>query len=153
MSAFRIYYQEVVRVNEHNLVPFSERSKSEARENGAKGGRKSGETRRRKAAMRTAMRQLLSLPVQDIGTWNALSDLGVEPGQMDNQTALLAAVLVRGIRTGDVKAMQAIAAIIGEDNDAERLKLQKKQALDKNHSDDGMLSEVLAALKNDNLAE
>lgn len=140
-------------MNEHNLVPFSERSKSEARENGAKGGRKSGETRRRKAAMRTAMRQLLSLPVQDIGTWNALSDLGVEPGQMDNQTALLAAVLVRGIRTGDVKAMQAIAAIIGEDNDAERLKLQKKQALDKNHSDDGMLSEVLAALKNDNLAE
>lgn len=153
MSAFRIYFQEVVRVNERNLVPFSERSKSEARENGAKGGIKSGETRRRKAAMKTAMRQLLSLPVQDIDTWNALSDLGVEPGLMDNQTALLAAVLVRGIRTGDVKAMQAIAAISGEDNDAERLKLQKKQALEKKQGDDGMLAEVLAALKDDDLVE
>lgn len=137
-------------MNERNLiVPSSE----EARKNGRKGGIKSGETRRRKATMRTAMRQLLSLPVQDIDTWDALSELGVEPGQMDNQTALLAAVLVRGIRTGDVKAMQAIAAIIGEDNDAERLKLQKKQALDKKQGDEGMLAEVLAALKDDDSAE
>ncbi len=137
-------------MNERNLiVPSSE----EARKNGRKGGIKSGETRRRKATMRTAMRQLLSLPVQDMDAWNALSELGVEPGQMDNQTALLAAVLVRGIRTGDVKAMQAIAAIIGEDNDAERLKFQKKQTLEKKQGDDGMLAEVLAALKDDDLAE
>lgn len=138
-------------MNERNLiVPSSE----EARKNGRKGGIKSGETRRRKAAMRTTMRQLLALPVQDMDTWNALSEMGVEPGQMDNQTALLAAVLIRGIRTGDVKAMQAIAAVIGEDNDTERLKLQKKQALEKKQSDDGMLSEVLAALRNDDdLAE
>lgn len=137
-------------MNERNLiVPSSD----EARKNGRKGGIKSGETRRRKAAMRTTMRQLLSLPVQDMDTWNALSEMGVEPGQMDNQTALLAAVLIRGIRTGDVKAMQAIAAVIGEDNDAERLKLQKKQVLEKKQGDDGMLSEVLAALKNDDLAE
>lgn len=140
-------------MNEHNLVPFSERSKEEARENGAKGGRKSGETRRRKAAMRTAMRQLLSLPVQDIDTWNALSEMGIEPDQMDNQTALLAAVLVRGIRTGDVKAMQAIAAISGEDNDTERLKLQKKQVLEKKQGDEGMLAEVLAALKDNDSVE
>lgn len=141
-------------MNERNLVPFtSEQSREEAAKNGAKGGRKSGETRRRKAAMRTAMRQLLSLPVQDIDTWNALSEMGIEPDQMDNQTALLAAVLVRGIRTGDVKAMQAIAAISGEDNDTERLKLQKKQALEKKQGDEGMLAEVLAALKSDDSAK
>lgn len=141
-------------MNEHNLVPFtSKQSREEAVKNGAKGGRKSGETRRRKAAMRTTMRQLLSLPVQDMDTWNALSEMGVEPGQMDNQTALLAAVLIRGIRTGDFKAMQAIAAISGEDNDTERLKLQKKQALEKKQGDDGMLAEVLAALKDNDSAE
>lgn len=134
-------------MNERNLIVPSS---NEARKNGRKGGIKSGETRRRKAAMRITMRQLLSLPVQDMDTWNALAALGIEPEQMDNQTALLAAVLVKGIRTGDVKAMQAIVAVIGEDNDAERLKLQKKQAREKNRSDDGMLSEVLAALHNDN---
>lgn len=99
------------------------------------------------------MRQLLSLPVQDMDIWNGLAAIGIEPEQMDNQTALLAAVLARGIRTGDVKAMQAIAAVIGEDNDAERLKLQKKQAAEKKQGDDGMLSEVLAALKDDNSAK
>ena len=139
-------------MNEGNLIPFtSEQSREEAEKNGRKGGIKSGETRRRKSAMRTTMKQLLSLPVQDTETWNALAAMGVEPEQMDNQTALLASVLAKGIRTGDVKAMLAVAAIAGEDNDAERLKLRKKElaAKEKNRNgDDGMLSEVLTALQN-----
>ncbi len=139
-------------MNDGNLIPFtSEQSREEAEKNGRKGGIKSGEARRRKSAMRTAMKQLLSLPVHDKETWNALAAMGVDPEQMDNQTALLAAVLAKGIRTGDVKAMLAVAAIAGEDNDAERLKLRKKElaAKEKNRNgDDGMLSEVLAALQN-----
>ena len=99
-------------MNEGNLIPFtSEQSREEAEKNGRKGGIKSGETRRRKSAMRTTMKQLLSLPVQDTETWN----------------------------------------IAGEDNDAERLKLRKKElaAKEKNRNgDDGMLSEVLTALQN-----
>lgn len=144
---------EVVRMNEHNLTPFtSAQSREEAVKNGAKGGVKSGEARRRKAAMKTTMRQLLSLPVLDADTWNALAALGVEPDQMDNQTALLAAVLVKGIRTGDFRTMQAVLAVIGEDNDTERLKLQKKQAaaLEKSKNDDGVLAEIIEALKSDN---
>lgn len=135
-------------MNEGNLIVLSP---SEARENGRKGGIKSGEARRRKSAMRTAMKQLLSLPVQDMETWNALAAMGVEPEQMDNQTALLASVLAKGIRTGDFKALLAVAAIAGEDNDAERLKLQKRElaAKEKNRNgDDGMLSDVLAVLQN-----
>lgn len=140
-------------MNEGNLIPFtSEQSREEAKKNGRKGGIKSGEVRRRKSAMRTAMKQLLSLPVQDMGTRNALSAMGVEPEQMDNQTALLASVLAKGIRTGDFKTLLAVAAIAGEDNDAERLKLQKRElaAKEKNRNgDDGMLSDVLSALKKD----
>lgn len=134
-------------MNEGNLIPI--RTESEAREKGAAGGRKSGETRRRKSAMRTTMKQLLSLPVQDMDTWNALSAMGVEPEQMDNQTALLAAVLAKGIRTGDFKTLLAVAAIAGEDNDAERLKLQKKKAaaLEKKQSDEGALGDILEALR------
>ena len=135
-------------MNERNLIVPSS---NEALEYGRKGVINWGETRLRKLALRETMKELLSLPVQDTDTWNALSVLGVEPEQMDNQTALLAAVLVKAIRTGDFRAMQAIAAVIGEDNDTERLKLQKKQAREK--GDDGMLAEVLAALRNDNSAE
>ena len=75
--------------------------------------------RRRKSAMRTAMKQLLSLPVQDMETWNALAAMGVDPEQMDNRTALLASVLAKGIRTGDFKTMMAVFAVAGEDNDAD----------------------------------
>ncbi len=136
-------------MNEQNLIPITQRSENEQKEMRSKGGRKSGETRRRKSAMRTAMKQLLSLPVQDMETWNALAAMGVDPEQMDNQTALLASVLAKGIRTGDFKTMMAVLAVAGEDNDAERLKLQKKQAaaLEKKQNDNGALADILDALR------
>lgn len=138
-------------MNEGNLIPITQRSESEQREMRSKGGRNSGETRRRKKSMRSVMRELMALPVQNMDAQNALSAMGVDPEQMDNQTALLASVLANGIRTGNFKAALAVAAIAGEDNDAERLKLQKRElaAKEKNRNgDDGMLSEVLAALQN-----
>ena len=137
-------------MNDGNLIPFtSEQSREEAEKNGRKGGIKSGEARRRKSAMRTAMKQLLSLPVQDMETWNTLAAMGVDPEHMDNQTALLASVLAKGIRTGDFKTMMAVFAVAGEDNDAERLKLQKKQAaaLEKKQNDNGALADILDALR------
>lgn len=136
-------------MNEQNLIPITQRSENEQKEMRSKGGRKSGETRRRKSAMRTAMKQLLSLPVQDMGVQNALAAMGVDPEQMDNQTALLASVLAKGIRTGDFKTMMAVFAVAGEDNDAERLKLQKKQAaaLEKKQNDNGALADILDALR------
>lgn len=143
---------EVVRVNEHNLVPFSERSKEEARENGAKGGRKSGETRRRKRDLRAAMKELLELPVANTTLWNSISELGIDPKNIDNRAALVAALFAKAAG-GDVAAFREIRNLMGEDNDAERLKLQKKQALEKKQGDEGMLAEVLAALKDNDLAE
>lgn len=111
-------------MNDKNLIPFSNRSESEARENGRKGGIKSGEVRRRKKSMRTAMKELLSLDVADVNVKGVLESLGVTP---DNQNALLMAVLVKGIRDGDPNILKAVASISGEDNDTERVKLQKKQ--------------------------
>ena len=47
-----------------NLIPFSKRSKDEAREYGSKGGKASGESRRRKAAMRDTMNRLLTMQAE-----------------------------------------------------------------------------------------
>lgn len=113
-------------MNDKNLIPFtSEQSREEAERNGRKGGIKSGEVRRRKKSMRTAMKELLSLDVADVNVKGVLESLGVTP---DNQNALLMAVLVKGIRNGDPNILKAVASISGEDNDTERVKLQKKQA-------------------------
>ena len=45
--------------NEKNLIPFSKRSESEARENGKKGGRASGKARREKADLRKMAQTIL----------------------------------------------------------------------------------------------
>ena len=48
--------------NEENLIPNSERSPEEVRENGRKGGIKSGETRRRQKNTRQILEMLATLP-------------------------------------------------------------------------------------------
>ena len=60
--------------NEQNLKPI--RSVNEARELGRKGGIKSGETRRRKAALRDTMNRLLTMQVEVDGLSDILRSVG-----------------------------------------------------------------------------
>jgi LDH2 family malate/lactate/ureidoglycolate dehydrogenase len=48
-----------VRKGQENLIPFSERTEEEARENGRKGGKASGAARRRKADLRRMAQDIL----------------------------------------------------------------------------------------------
>ena len=52
--------------NEENLIPASQRSKSEARENSKKGGIASGKSRRRKKALRTALKEAMAMPLKEL---------------------------------------------------------------------------------------
>ncbi len=101
--------------NEKNLIPFSQRSESEAREYGAKGGKASGEARRRKRALRDCMTALLDLPVSSTGNYNALSALGIAPEEIDNRMLLTAAVFQRAAKTGDPKAFHEIRELLGDE--------------------------------------
>lgn len=112
--------------NEKNLIPFTERTESEVRELNAKGGRKSGETRRRKKAMRDAMKELLSMPVMNTKIYNATAMMGVEPENIDNQAAILCSLILNA-QTGNVLAAKEVRSIIGEDNETARIKLQKEE--------------------------
>lgn len=52
--------------NEQNLIPFtSNQSREEAKRNGTKGGKKSGEVRRQRKAMKDTMQMLLNLELPD----------------------------------------------------------------------------------------
>jgi len=81
-------------VNDDNLIPLSERSEGEARESGGKGGKKSGEVRRRKRNVRQLLTQILAAkPDIDGLTRDMLAACllcGVKP---DNNDELLAATL------------------------------------------------------------
>lgn len=81
--------------NQNNLQPV--RSKNEARKRGKTGGKKSGEARRKKKALREHLEALLA-------------------GKQDNMTtaeALTLALVEKGL-SGDVRAFEVIRDTIGE---------------------------------------
>ena len=93
--------------NERNLIPMEKRSPEEAREMGRKGGRASGEARRRKKSLREAAELYLSLPVSDKRKWNKLSEDGVPPEDVNNQMAIIAGLSIKAAK-GDAKAAKVL---------------------------------------------
>lgn len=120
--------------NEKNLIPMSERSKSEAREIGSKGGKASGAARRAKRTMREYADLLLSLPVSDRRKWNKLARAGIPPEGCDNKMLVVFA-LMQQAQAGDVPAVKELRNLIGED--------------DANSSDSGQLEDLIKGLQED----
>ena len=108
-------------MNEENLIPFSERSKEEARELGRKGGIASGKTRRRNREIKESLDILLSLPFK-IKADNAdkireqLKILGVSEDEIDNQMAMAFSMFINSVGTGKnaVSAATFIRDTLGE---------------------------------------
>ena len=99
--------------NEKNLKPV--RNKVEARERGAKGGKKSGEARRNKKFLKDCMINLLDMQINDTKQFNRLLKMGLDAEDIDNR-ALLTVALFRKALTGDVAAFKEIRNLIGEEN-------------------------------------
>lgn len=66
-----------------NLIPFSERSKKEAREYGKKGGIASGEARREKKSLREKAKLLMSLSIKDEKDLLKAKELGLNVDDVD----------------------------------------------------------------------
>lgn len=131
-------------MNEKNLIPISERTKSEAREIGAKGGRASGAARRRKRSMEQCAKFILSLPANSKEDWETLIAAGVSLDNMneediDNMTVVNAAIIAAA-KSGDVAAFKALRDVIRDDEhlkiEKERLKLEKKKLERKDDNSD-----------------
>ena len=102
-------------MNEQNLIPTSQRSKSEARELGRKGGKASGEARRLKKKGRDLLRLLLDMPETDQQIVEAISKTGIAPADITNEVALHARQIEKAIRKADTKAYSAILKAAGYD--------------------------------------
>ena len=96
--------------NEQNLIPGNKRSQSEARENGRKGGQKSGEVRRQRKAMKEQIEMLLSLPFKQTEQLKFIEELGIDTKEIDNQMALLVALYGKALK-GDVQAFNTIREV------------------------------------------
>ncbi len=105
-------------MSREDIVQYQFRSGEEAQENGRKGGVESGKSRRRKRSLKKAADLYLSMPVQDIPTFNQLALAGVEMEDIDNQMALIAGQTKKAI-AGDARAAKVIVDIIGKEDDLE----------------------------------
>ena len=106
----------MARSGKDNLKPV--RSVEEARAKGRKGGKASGEARRRRKTLRENMELLLGLPVSIPEDYNVLAELGVDHRNTDN-SMLLTAALFKKAAAGDVAAYKEIRDLIGEGGETE----------------------------------
>ena len=126
--------------NEENLIPNHERTPSELREITSKGGIASGKSRRRKKALRTALKEVVSLTLKDLhpdlreGIMIAakLTDEGLTVGD-----AVIGSI-VRTACNGNSQMAKLLLDTIGESADVrlrEREVKLKEKSLDEGHTD------------------
>lgn len=94
--------------NNENLKPV--RTKREARERGRNGGIKSGESRRRTAALRDTMNKLLTMKVEVDG----LSDVLRADGCESTYEEVITMAMIQQAMLGDVRAYKAIMQVVGQ---------------------------------------
>lgn len=126
--------------NEQNLIPNHERSPSEARENGKKGGIESGKSRRRKKALRTALKEAVSLPLKELPP--DLRDGIMIAAKVTDEELTVADVLIgsliRSACAGNSQMMKVLFDTIGESADVrlrEREVKLKEKSLDDDRAD------------------
>lgn len=99
--------------NIQNLKPRTTLSKEEAKEMGKKGGIASGEARKNKRLMKEQLSMLLSLEVKNEKIKEQLKVLGIPEDDMNNQMALLVAMLNKATK-GDIQAANFIRDTSGQ---------------------------------------
>ena len=132
--------------NNENLKPV--RTKSEARELGRNGGIKSGESRRRTAALRYTMNKLLTMKVEVDG----LSDVLRADGCESTYEEVITMAMIQQAMLGDVKAYKAIMQVVGqtsksdEDLEEQKSKVELNRAKKDNLTGESETDEALEKL-------
>lgn len=106
----------------------SNRTPNERRELAVKAGKASGESRRRKAAMRDTMNRLLTMRAEVEG----LSDILRADGGESTYEEIISMAMIQQAAMGNVKAFQAIKEVIGQtdksDADLEEQRIRTDRA-------------------------
>lgn len=98
-------------MNDKNLIPNSERSPKEVRENGRKGGIKSGEVRREQKTYREMAKAMLSATITDENILNELKAYGLSETDVKAYTLL---GMIKASGNGSHNAFDRLMELIGE---------------------------------------
>ena len=121
--------------NEQNLIPNHERTPSELRKITTKGGIESGKARRRKKALRTALKEAVALSMKELHPdlrAGIMAAAGIKDDGLTIGDAILGSI-VRNACAGDPKMMKILLDTVGESADIrlhEREVKLKEKAVD-----------------------
>lgn len=99
--------------NEQNLIPFNKQTEEEQREKARAGGKKSGEVRRKKKAMKETMKMLLSLEIPESDAKENLKNLGIDNEDLTAQTLILSEQVKKAI-AGNLDSAKFVRDTAGE---------------------------------------
>lgn len=135
---------------------FDKRTAGEQREIAKKGGRASGEVRRRKADFRKTLNMLLTMKIDDPNITPVLEALGID----STFESAVNMAMIREAMMGNVKAYEAIAKYVGQTDkpaedirnkeaDTELKKARKQSVTGENESNEAIekLDEILEGLR------
>ena len=123
-----------------DLVPLNERTKDEQKRITQKGGIESGKARRRKKALRTALKEAVALSLKELHPdlrAGIMAAAGIEDEALTISDAILGSI-VRSACAGDPKMMKILLDTIGESADVrlrEREVKLKEKSLDDDRAD------------------
>lgn len=126
--------------NEENLKPTSKRTKSEAREISKKGGIASGASRRRKKALRTALKEAMAMQLKELhpDMQTAIMQAAkLGDAELTVSDAVLGSIIRNACR-GNSQMAKLLLDVLGETPDVrlkERELKMKEQALDSGQFD------------------
>lgn len=100
-------------MNDENLIPTNQRSKSEAREIGRKGGINSGKSRRKMRTMKENLFRFLHLQMKDKNGKPITNPTTDEDGMTYMEASMVK--LAAKAANGDIKAIELARSILGED--------------------------------------
>lgn len=137
--------------NPENLTPFdSNQSREEAVRNGSKGGKKSGETRRRKRAMREVLDDLLQMPIRKGATQSieSLADIMTPNGKVNLLSGKINVTVEQAVLLGQVVlAMQGNTKAATFLRDTAGQKILKDADEQTEYEDDGFTAAIKRSAK------
>ena len=100
-------------MNDKNLIPNSERSPKEVRENGRKGGIKSGQVRREQKTYREMAKAMLSAQITDPKMLEEMAKYGIEGTDLKSYTLL---GMIKASAEGSHNAFDRLLELTGEND-------------------------------------
>lgn len=111
--------------NEQNLIPGGYKLSLEEQ---SRGGKASGEARRRKKTLKQAAELVMSLPVTDKRVKAKLKRMGIDVDDADNQMAVIVGLLGRAM-IGDHKAAALIFDLLDDEHTSANEQTESHNAL------------------------